>query len=126
MPCNPNANEVDKVIFTRLHTDHVGWKTQLVDGRWVPTHPGARYCFVRSEYDYWTKYLNDSSMADSYTEFAQEALDVHEVYQLSIGPIVEAGLVDWVEPDQEVVPGVTSSVRPATCPFCWSPVTRAP
>lgn len=94
------------VICTHLHTDHVGgWNTQLVDGRWVPTFPHARYRFVRSEYDYWTKYVNDSSTADSYTEFAQQAIDVHEVYRDSIAPIVEAGLVDWLEPNQEVVPG---------------------
>ncbi|MFK8080965.1 MAG: MBL fold metallo-hydrolase [Granulosicoccus sp.] len=35
--------DIDYVLCTHLHTDHVGWNTQLVDGRWVPTFPKARY-----------------------------------------------------------------------------------
>src|SRR5262249_19334144 len=31
--------EVDIVLYTHLHADHVGWNTMLVDGRWVPTFP---------------------------------------------------------------------------------------
>ena len=109
-------DEVDMVICTHLHTDHVGWNTQLVDGRWVPTYPNARYRFVRAEYDYWTKYVNDALTADSYTKFAQQAIDVHEVYRDSIEPIIEAGLVDWVGPNQEVVPGVTLISTPGHTP----------
>ncbi|MFC9833667.1 MBL fold metallo-hydrolase [Rhodococcus sp. NPDC127530] len=109
-------SEVDMVICTHLHNDHVGWNTQFVDGRWVPTYPDARYCFVRSEYDYWTKYVNDPATVDSYTEFAQVAIDGQEVYRDSIAPIVEAGLVDWVEPDREVVPGVTLLSTPGHTP----------
>ncbi len=41
---------VDVVVNTHLHTDHVGWNTRLVDGRWVPTFPNARY--VMPELDY--------------------------------------------------------------------------
>lgn len=109
-------NEVDMVLFTHLHVDHVGWNTQLVDGQWVPTFPDARYCFVRSEYDYWKKYVDDSTLSDSYSEFAQAAIDGQEVYRDSIAPIVEAGLVDWVEPDRELVPGVTLVSTPGHTP----------
>ncbi|MCR9108319.1 MBL fold metallo-hydrolase [Marivita sp. XM-24bin2] len=35
--------DVDYVLCTHLHSDHVGWNTQLHDGRWVPTFPNARY-----------------------------------------------------------------------------------
>ena len=38
-----DADEVDVVVNTHLHTDHVGWNTTLVDGEWVPTFPNARY-----------------------------------------------------------------------------------
>ena len=30
--------DIDFVMCTHLHVDHVGWNTRLVDGRWVPTH----------------------------------------------------------------------------------------
>ncbi|MGZ0246615.1 MAG: MBL fold metallo-hydrolase, partial [Alphaproteobacteria bacterium] len=39
------AEDIDIVMCTHLHIDHVGWNTQLVDGRWVPTFPNARYVF---------------------------------------------------------------------------------
>jgi glyoxylase-like metal-dependent hydrolase (beta-lactamase superfamily II) len=37
--------DVDFVMCTHLHADHVGWNTQLKDGRWVPTFPNAKYLF---------------------------------------------------------------------------------
>ncbi|WP_107065414.1 MBL fold metallo-hydrolase [Streptomyces scabiei] len=45
--------EVDAVVSTHLHTDHVGRNTRLVDGAWVPTFPNARYHFVREEFEFW-------------------------------------------------------------------------
>ena len=35
--------DIDYVLCTHLHADHVGWNTRLVGGRWVPTFPNARY-----------------------------------------------------------------------------------
>jgi glyoxylase-like metal-dependent hydrolase (beta-lactamase superfamily II) len=35
--------EVDMVVMTHLHRDHVGWNLQEDGGRWVPTFPNARY-----------------------------------------------------------------------------------
>ncbi|MFD5321762.1 MBL fold metallo-hydrolase [Streptomyces sp. NPDC127098] len=35
--------EVDVVVNTHLHVDHVGWNTMAADGEWVPTFPNARY-----------------------------------------------------------------------------------
>ncbi|MDR3462141.1 MAG: MBL fold metallo-hydrolase [Beijerinckiaceae bacterium] len=40
---------VDHVLLTHLHVDHVGWNTRLVDGRWVPTFPNATYVFPQRE-----------------------------------------------------------------------------
>src|ERR1700747_3469087 len=40
---------IDTVLCTHLHVDHVGWNTMLVDGRWVPTFPKARYLMHRAE-----------------------------------------------------------------------------
>src|SRR5262245_48343380 len=45
--------EVDYVMCTHLHWDHVGWNTRLHVGRWVPTFPNARYVMARREFDYW-------------------------------------------------------------------------
>ena len=42
--------DVDVVLNTHLHTDHVGWNTQLVDDAWVPTFPNARYLMPEADY----------------------------------------------------------------------------
>ncbi|GAB2964405.1 MBL fold metallo-hydrolase [Nonomuraea fastidiosa] len=45
--------DVDIVINTHLHIDHVGWNTYL-DGRtWVPTFPHATYLMPKADFDYW-------------------------------------------------------------------------
>jgi glyoxylase-like metal-dependent hydrolase (beta-lactamase superfamily II) len=42
--------DVDVVINTHLHTDHVGWNTRLEAGSWVPTFPNARYLIPEADY----------------------------------------------------------------------------
>ncbi|MEV7422013.1 MBL fold metallo-hydrolase [Streptomyces sp. NPDC091212] len=45
--------DVDIVINTHLHIDHVGWNTRL-DGRsWVPTFPNATYLMPKDDFDFW-------------------------------------------------------------------------
>jgi glyoxylase-like metal-dependent hydrolase (beta-lactamase superfamily II) len=48
-----SVEDIDFVMCTHLHVDHVGWNTKLENGRWVPTFPNARYVFGKTEYDYW-------------------------------------------------------------------------
>jgi glyoxylase-like metal-dependent hydrolase (beta-lactamase superfamily II) len=48
------VEDIDYVMCTHLHVDHVGWNTRLENGKWVPTFPKARYVFAKGEYDYWT------------------------------------------------------------------------
>ena len=45
--------QIDVVLCTHLHVDHVGWNTRLENGRWVPTFPNARYLIAQREWDYW-------------------------------------------------------------------------
>ena len=45
-----DTHDIDYVFCTHLHSDHCGWNTRLVDGRWVPTFPNAKYVFARDEY----------------------------------------------------------------------------
>ena len=47
--------DVDLVMCTHLHCDHVGWNTRLVDGRWVPTFPNARYLMAREEFEHFDR-----------------------------------------------------------------------
>lgn len=49
-----SVHDVDFVLATHLHVDHVGCNTYLEDGRWRPMFPKARYLFVEDELDFWT------------------------------------------------------------------------
>jgi glyoxylase-like metal-dependent hydrolase (beta-lactamase superfamily II) len=49
------VSDIDFVLCTHLHVDHVGWNTRLDNGRWVPTFPRARYLFADRELDHWTR-----------------------------------------------------------------------
>jgi glyoxylase-like metal-dependent hydrolase (beta-lactamase superfamily II) len=79
---------IDTVLCTHLHVDHVGWNTTLVDGKWVPTFPKARYLMGRVEFDYWR----------GQTESAEQVA----VFSDSVKPVFDAGLVDLVETDHRV------------------------
>ena len=57
------VDDIDFVLCTHLHFDHVGWNTRLEDGRWVPTFPNARYLFAQREYAHWTEQHSKAPVA---------------------------------------------------------------
>ncbi|MFC1664673.1 MBL fold metallo-hydrolase [Pseudomonadota bacterium] len=48
-----SPNQIDYVMCTHLHADHVGWNTQYVNGQWVPTFVNAKYVISKKEWNYW-------------------------------------------------------------------------
>jgi glyoxylase-like metal-dependent hydrolase (beta-lactamase superfamily II) len=89
-----SRESIDVVLCTHLHIDHVGWNTMLVDGKWVPTFPNARYLMGRAEFDYWK--AAPGSTASEPAVFAD-----------SVQPVWDAGLVDLVASDHQVCPEVS-------------------
>jgi glyoxylase-like metal-dependent hydrolase (beta-lactamase superfamily II) len=79
--------DIDFVLCTHLHIDHVGWNTRLVRGRWVPTFPRARYLITRTEWEHW----QDESHRAAY------ASDDH--IKDSVVPIIEHGQAEFVAMD---------------------------
>ena len=63
--------QIDVVVCTHLHVDHVGWNTRLVDGRWVPTFPRATYVIPGEEWEYW-RHEKDECIADSVVPIVEE------------------------------------------------------
>jgi glyoxylase-like metal-dependent hydrolase (beta-lactamase superfamily II) len=72
-----SVDDIDYVMCTHLHVDHVGWNTRLENGRWVPTFPKARYVFGKQEYDYWA---GENAKAEV-PPFADSVLPVVEAKQ---------------------------------------------
>jgi len=54
------VGDIDYVMCTHLHPDHVGWNTRLDSGRWVPTFPNAKYLFADRELEFWTQKEKDN------------------------------------------------------------------
>lgn len=81
--------DVDLVLTTHMHTDHVGWNTHLVDGRWQPTFPNARYLWVDREWAHWSA---EAEHADSTRTLVGDSLQ----------PVFDAGLVDLVPADYRI------------------------
>ncbi|MDL5156196.1 MBL fold metallo-hydrolase [Actinomycetospora termitidis] len=111
--------DIDVVLATHLHLDHVGWNTVLDDGAWRPTFPNARYTYVREEFEYHRGLAEgESTTSDLSHAVVYEGAnpDIHVqtrlVFAESIQPCLDAGLVDLVDSDHEVTPGVRYASTP--------------
>ena len=82
-----SVGDIDYVMCTHLHVDHVGWNTRLENGRWLPTFPNARYVFGKDEFDYWTE---------------QNAKAEVPPFADSVLPVVEAKRAEIVRDDFEI------------------------
>ncbi|MFJ5811513.1 MBL fold metallo-hydrolase [Streptomyces sp. NPDC093093] len=80
--------DVDLVINTHLHVDHVGWNTRLIDGDWVPTFPNATYLMPKADFEFWNP-ANNPDITGGVNE---------NVFEDSVAPVHAAGQVRlWEE-----------------------------
>ena len=107
------AAQIDGVLCTHLHFDHVGWNTRKEGDRWVPTFPQARYYFGREEYAHW--------------QHLRETGGYHHVDHLldSVDPIVQAGLADFIDPDFQLTDEVSLIPTPGHTPGHVSVLIRS-
>ena len=61
-------SEIDYVVNTHLHFDHVGWHTMLTDGVWQPSFSAARYVISAGEFRYWQS-RPEKEIADQHAGF---------------------------------------------------------
>lgn len=94
-----SVDDVDTVVCTHMHFDHVGWNTHLVDGKWTVTFPNARYLFGRAEWEHWSTTEGDrGNVADTVT------------------PVLDAGAADLVESDHRICDEVRLVPTPGHTP----------
>jgi glyoxylase-like metal-dependent hydrolase (beta-lactamase superfamily II) len=87
--------DVDAVMCTHLHADHVGWNTKLVNGRWVPTFPNARYLMADVELRHLQSEVERLGAGAN-----------HNCYPDSVLPVIEHGQAEIVGLSHRVEAGV--------------------
>jgi glyoxylase-like metal-dependent hydrolase (beta-lactamase superfamily II) len=80
------VDEIDLVMCTHLHHDHVGWNTLQRNGKWVPTFPNARYVFSKPDFEAF--HALDSDPKNEPAEMG--------TFRECVLPIVEAGRADLI------------------------------
>lgn len=87
--------DVDFVLITHLHVDHVGWNTIRSGERWVPTFPNAQYVFSEAEYRF-------------YADEQHVRTPSAGVFADSVQPVVDAGQALLIDAEhQQPVDGFT-------------------
>ncbi|GAA3356153.1 MBL fold metallo-hydrolase [Streptomyces antimycoticus] len=74
--------DVDIVINTHLHVDHVGWNTRLDGRQWVPTFPNATYILPERDFEFWNPENEHKSLLGRGNQ---------NVFEDSVAPVHQAG-----------------------------------
>jgi glyoxylase-like metal-dependent hydrolase (beta-lactamase superfamily II) len=107
-----DPDEVDFVINTHIHYDHVGWNTRLVNDTFVPTFRNATYLVPAVDYEYYHP-DNAAQMRPPKTEDERRRFEgIKLVFNDSIRPVELAGQLHLWR-DRYDFAGLPLSLRPA-------------
>jgi glyoxylase-like metal-dependent hydrolase (beta-lactamase superfamily II) len=98
--------EVDLVIVSHGHPDHIGGLTAETGGRRRPVFPNARHFFWQTEWQFWT---SEEGLAQVPDMLAGPA-------RLNLPPLQAAGLVETIDEETDVLPGVRLLPAPGHTP----------
>ncbi|WP_084774458.1 MBL fold metallo-hydrolase [Nonomuraea candida] len=78
--------DVDVVVNTHLHNDHVGWNTRREGRDWVPTFPRATYLIPKVEFDFWNPAgpVRPKYWQGNQNVWEDSVLPVHEAGQVTL------------------------------------------
>ena len=93
---NIKPEDIDYVMCTHLHADHIGWNTKLENGTWKPTFPNAEYLFAEKEFRFW----KDTIESNPLEKF------LYGAYDDSILPVISSGQAKIVRNDHDLGSGI--------------------
>ncbi|GAA3858931.1 MBL fold metallo-hydrolase [Streptomyces sedi] len=99
--------DVDIVVNTHLHVDHVGWNTRLAGRTWVPTFPRATYLMARADFDYWNPANEVATRLGRGNQ---------NVFEDSVAPVHEAGLTHLWEGSHRIDGNLRLELAPGHTP----------
>ena len=94
--------EVDMVVMTHLHRDHVGWNLQSQDGSYRPTFPNARYYMSTKD---WEATHQPELQRDRFSNAPE-----------CVWPLQELGLIEFVDGEQALTNELTTLPTPGHTP----------
>lgn len=86
-----SKEEIDVVVITHTHGDHIGWNVSYESDSPRATFPNARYMVPQADWDHYSKPEN-----------------ANLAFEHSIKPLQTLGVLELIVGIQEVVPGVTT------------------
>lgn len=105
--------DVDIVLITHMHFDHVGGMTVMRDGETVVrdgkpvlTFPNARYVLGRVEYEATRSEIDEGRLGGPFAE----------VFLQSVQPVVDAGGAELIEGTRQITPTITAVPSPGHSP----------
>ena len=99
---NVRVDDIDMVVMTHLHRDHVGWNLKKEGGRYVPTFPKARYWMSRKDWD-------ACHQPDVQPTRFPNAPDC-------VWPLQDLGLIEFMEGEHTITPELTAVPTPGHTP----------
>jgi glyoxylase-like metal-dependent hydrolase (beta-lactamase superfamily II) len=97
--------EIDKIIITHIHPDHIGGNT---DNECRSIFPNARYLVNRTEWEYWTSKPDLSQFSQSVQK------DYLEAVKKRLLPI--RSQIDLIDGETAVIPGINFIKAPGHTP----------
>ena len=96
-----SREDVDTVVITHLHRDHVGWNMVADGDRMTPFFPNARYWVPRTDWDRFTR---------------RAGMSMFSYVQDQVIPLMELGVLEFVDGEQSITDHLTTLPTPGHTP----------
>jgi glyoxylase-like metal-dependent hydrolase (beta-lactamase superfamily II) len=100
-----DPGDVELVLISHAHVDHIGGLTVGDAERRSPVFPRARHVISRTEFEYW--------MSD---RLPDDLAEMGELARLHLTPLERAGILDPIDGEQEVTTGIRMIPAPGHTP----------
>jgi glyoxylase-like metal-dependent hydrolase (beta-lactamase superfamily II) len=106
-----SPEDIDFVVPTHLHLDHVGWNTRPTPDGPVPTFTNARYLFQQADWDH---YITPGFLESPAETPMQQS--TKNMLSTAVLPLKESGLMDLIGPERVITDEVTLLHTPGHTP----------